>query len=400
MNPVANIELVSKNAQERFDRWFEDLQRAEARANSRTSLPCHYPNEEKATSASVLDEAAASSAITTTLRRDHQAALLLATWNEGQPDSPYHSSPPSEPASGQATPKLAPTQSARNPLNFMPALQATRSKRPRPQSRHTDDLGGLSSSSSPAAKRAKNADASPHDSPVGDDPPAETESEQAPLPSMHPDLDPAPTADINEVDSTESLIKQHRDEDRDMICDTVGAIAIDLQGRIAAGSSSGGIGMKHRGRIGPAALVGVGTAVIPSDAGDPDEIAVAAVTSGTGEHMATTMASHKCAERLYHCTRRGADGRDVEEYDEGAIMTSFIDVDFMGHPGVRHQPSAGAIGVMAVKKTKSGYYLFFAHNTDSFALASMASTDREPMCTMSRVVEANTVRGGRRIHPV
>lgn len=49
-------------------------------------------------------------------------------------------------------------------------------------------------------------------------------------------------------------------EDRaDLIVDTVGAVAIDQYGNIAAGSSSGGIGMKHAGRVGPAALVGVGT---------------------------------------------------------------------------------------------------------------------------------------------
>jgi taspase (threonine aspartase 1) len=28
--------------------------------------------------------------------------------------------------------------------------------------------------------------------------------------------------------------------------------------------------------------------------------------------------------------------------------------------------------------------LYFGHNTDSFAMASMSSDDSEPMCTMSR----------------
>ncbi|KAG9533989.1 N-terminal nucleophile aminohydrolase, partial [Aureobasidium melanogenum] len=72
-------------------------------------------------------------------------------------------------------------------------------------------------------------------------------------------------------------------DEEDLITDTVGAIAIDSYGNIACGASSGGIGMKHRGRIGPAALVGIGSAVIPVDPDDKDRNTVAAVTSGTGE---------------------------------------------------------------------------------------------------------------------
>ena len=36
------------------------------------------------------------------------------------------------------------------------------------------------------------------------------------------------------------------------------------------------------------------------------------------------------------------------------------------HPSVKNSHSAGAIGVMAVKKTVDGVWLHFAHNTDSF----------------------------------
>ncbi len=116
---------------------------------------------------------------------------------------------------------------------------------------------------------------------------------------------------------------------QDMITDTVGAIAIDSQGRIAAGSSSGGIGMKHGGRVGPAALVGVGTAVVPENADDKDKLSVAAVASGTGEHIATTMAAYTCADRLYHSVRSCGQGR-MEPADEDAVMRSVIEKDFMG----------------------------------------------------------------------
>ena len=115
----------------------------------------------------------------------------------------------------------------------------------------------------------------------------------------------------------------------DDITDTVGAIAIDCFGNIAAGSSSGGIGMKHGGRVGPAALVGIGTAVIPVNSMDADKTCVATVTSGTGEHMATTMAATTCANRIYHCDRKGRQG-GYEATDEDGAIQGFVERDFMG----------------------------------------------------------------------
>jgi len=113
--------------------------------------------------------------------------------------------------------------------------------------------------------------------------------------------------------------------------------------------------------------------------------------------MATTVASQKCAERLYHNTRRGRGGSNIEATEEEA-MESFIQNDFMGHPGVDGSNSAGAIGVMAVKKTPYGYFLHFAHNTDSFALASMHANEKDAKCVMSRIGDhGNVVQGGRKI---
>jgi taspase (threonine aspartase 1) len=122
---------------------------------------------------------------------------------------------------------------------------------------------------------------------------------------------------------------QNQDDGNDDITDTVGAIAVDCYGNIAAGSSSGGIGMKHRGRVGPAALVGIGTAVIPVDPNDPDRTCAAAVTSGTGEHMATTLAASTCASRIYFSQRKGENGMP-EEVTEDEALKAMIEVDFMG----------------------------------------------------------------------
>jgi taspase (threonine aspartase 1) len=121
----------------------------------------------------------------------------------------------------------------------------------------------------------------------------------------------------------------HPEQKEDHITDTVGAIAVDSWGNIACGASSGGIGMKYRGRVGPAALVGVGAAVIPSDPEDPEQACVATVTSGTGEHMATTMAATVCAERLYQSVKKNRGGEYVEVSEDEALK-AMIENEFMG----------------------------------------------------------------------
>ena len=182
-------------------------------------------------------------------------------------------------------------------------------------------------------------------------PPAPQRSE---LSSIEPAADPG-HPDISTTDASLPLLHGAANSDPDdavedsfretlpdRITDTVGAIAVDSLGRIAAGSSSGGIGMKHRGRVGPAALVGVGTVVVPEDVDANDQVSVAVVTSGTGEHITTTMAAATCADRLYHSVRSCGAGM-MEYADEDSVMRSVIEKDFMSEwyslGGPRYQNS-------------------------------------------------------------
>ncbi|KAI0448499.1 nucleophile aminohydrolase [Xylaria acuta] len=383
---VANDDLISKNARDRFIRWRDDLKRAE---NRDSPAAPSSPGETLLQS----DQDA---------HKEHTSAILMGTWNEGQPDSPAGGSPwmspqnPRSPVSPpltatalpQVSPKAAPE---RSPLSFLGASFKRQRFLPTHSDDYTDYAGDSSRTPEPAADKMPNPKLSyiaPHDG-ASDEPDA--------VVSEFPE--PHALQRLLRYKALDSKHSSSNTEDEDWITDTVGAIAIDQSGRIAAGSSSGGIGMKHRGRIGPAALVNVGTAVIPADEHDVDGISVAAVTSGTGEHMATTMASQRCAERIYQGSVRGAGGRDVPSDDENTILASFVTNDFLGHPGVRESTSPGAIGAMAVKKAPGGYYLYFAHNTESFALASMGSNDLGPACVMSRINEggSSVAQGARKI---
>lgn len=386
-------------------RWREDLRRAEggrltpgSSASSQAGEEVNIDYEER---------------VQAKQRRDHTNAILTGTWNEGQPDSPGLSPQPSPgiPSPGVECPSLRNSPSP-DPCVNRTYISSNGSPRPRHRSpnnsptkrpryasqnsedRRTHSLLGISITGNELQKAAPET--------------SNTRSEllaeglrQAPVRHESSDGHVSPMRESTNAffseGTAESPLKLFDIGDEDMITDTVGAIAIDMYGNIAAGSSSGGIGMKHRGRVGPAALVGIGSAVIPVDEADDDKISVAAVTSGTGEHMATTMASQKCAERLYHNSRRARGGADIPATEEEA-MESFVVADFMGHPGVIHSNSAGAIGVMAVKKTPYGYFLHFAHNTDSFALASMHSNERDSKCVMSRIGDhGSVVQGGRKI---
>lgn len=403
MPTVSNDSLISKNARDRYIRWQEDLRRAEERLQQEDcrrvrrdqGVPC--PNQADCQQYDTVSMSSGEqSRVGCAQQRDHANAILTGMWNEGQPDSPYRGSPALETALGQlvTSPNSTATRSSptqlleRNPFSFLghPNLGRAQPSSPkRSRLGRNEAVPEIPSLPSPAeVEDARDL--------------SQTSRKYGTQDGTFPLQD-----ESNDPRGTKRPFARHEGEDEewpplDMITDTIGAIAVDDQGNMAAGSSSGGIGMKHRGRLGPAALVGIGTAVVPADPADQDNVCVATVTSGTGEHMATTMASQRCAERIRGNTRRGSNGYDVQENDEDVIMESFINRDFMGHPGVKNCNSVGAIGVMTVKKTNSGYYLYFAHNTDSFALASMGGSDRQPQCVMSRLGnDSQVTRGARRI---
>ncbi|PNP40393.1 hypothetical protein TGAMA5MH_07720 [Trichoderma gamsii] len=431
MATYGNEYLVSRNSRDRFLKWREDLKRAEI--GPKDNQASSASNKINMGGAPHLYDAVAVTDPRKVFPRDHTAAILAGTWNEGQLDSPYVGTPnpelnaivepPVYPATYARALASTPTNIARSPsqqppgvsIHTMPMTPPSNGSRNSPSSRLKRQFKNTNQAS---RGNGMSADAAPDDTELVESSARlageksgelqesvelskdQGQGRDASVMSIRGLKRPLDTSKENEDSGSQTAKRQFQldSANEDWVTDTIGAIAIDDSGHIAAGSSSGGIGMKHRGRLGPAALVGIGTAVVPCAEDDGDKVTVAAVTSGTGEHMATTMASQRCAERLYHGTRRGPAGIDVQDDDEDAIMESFIAKDFMDHPGVKNCHSAGAIGIMAVKKTNRGYYLYFAHNTDSFALASMGGLEKEPRCVMSRLPDgAKIAKGGRKV---
>lgn len=411
MATFGNEYLVSKNARDRFIRWQDDLKRAEGKAKE--SKPSANSEHGQAECSPCQYDTGPPLEAHRTYSRDHSAAVIAGPWNEGQPDSPYYGTPTPGSVAGSESPITA--NYFRSPVASVGVSTARSGRnglspsRSRGRSRRAD-LTTQAATSRSNALTPDEINQTYADAVLGFDTrrPKQANGYQTGLPfteRLANDFPQGVKRPNSQTDEGGVLDRhptwrpfRHGADGEDQITDTIGAIAIDDKGHIAAGSSSGGIGMKHQGRLGPAALVGIGTAVVPFSEDDEEGITVAAVTSGTGEHMATTMASQRCAERIYRGVRKGVGGGEVQDDDEDAIMESFIADDFMNHPGVRNCHSAGAIGVMVVKKTRTGYYLYFAHNTDSFALASMGGTEKEPVCTMSRLSEgAEIARGGRKI---
>lgn len=345
MPVLPNDYLVSPGAKERWNRWNKDLKQAnyQEEGSEYSDMP-EMPGE---------DEEEARSLSSSRPAYHHQLSGLR---NESQPYSPRLTpTASSDEESANRRRAISPLSSSYTPSNLHEAIPAYHqlymdsSHSPRaPQNGRIPSLQGNDGQFSHHRNSTDNIgeeddefDASfidgdpqwetsgPHTEPMQD---VELEG-NADLAKSTSDLSLHSVASSlpakSQLDGVMSTAPKAIPSQEDNITDTVGAIAVDCFGNIAAGSSSGGIGMKHNGRTGPAALVGVGTSVVPVEPGDKNKTCVAAVCSGTGEHMATTSAAGLCASRLYFNQKKGRGGVILLTDEEGALR-GFVEKDFMG----------------------------------------------------------------------
>jgi beta-aspartyl-peptidase (threonine type) len=112
--------------------------------------------------------------------------------------------------------------------------------------------------------------------------------------------------------------------------DTVGAVALDLNGNLAVATSTGGTPNKHPGRVGDSPLVGCGAYA--------DNLAGAASATGSGEHLMRVVISKAACDRM-------AAGMAAQQAVEEAIRLlqnrvngygGLIAIDREGRVGLAH----------------------------------------------------------------
>lgn len=79
-------------------------------------------------------------------------------------------------------------------------------------------------------------------------------------------------------------------EEKQKLHGTVGAVALDMQGNLAAGTSTGGLEMKHYGRVGDTPIIGAATYA--------DNEVCAVSCTGEGEFFIRTSAAHNVWSRM------------------------------------------------------------------------------------------------------
>ncbi|KAH0827475.1 nucleophile aminohydrolase [Lanmaoa asiatica] len=124
----------------------------------------------------------------------------------------------------------------------------------------------------------------------------------------------------DEVASADELEADTTVLPQDAMQDTVGAVAWDSEGNLAAGVSSGGLLLKYSGRIGEAATFGVGCWAEQSQNG---QAGMACSISGAGEHIMRTGLASTIAGVL----RTRKDGTEIDVHDllTRTLSTRFYD---------------------------------------------------------------------------
>ncbi|XP_050534632.1 threonine aspartase 1 isoform X1 [Daktulosphaira vitifoliae] len=133
--------------------------------------------------------------------------------------------------------------------------------------------------------------------------------------------------------------------------DTVGCVCIDNLGRTAASSSSGGIILKHSGRVGQSALLGSGCWAQINE-----NVSIAVTTSGCGEHLMKTNLAKEISHQLMNneCPTFAINKSFNEHFFQSPLLSSY------------KEKLAGAL---VLYQNNDYYEILSAHSTKTMCFA-------------------------------
>uniref|UniRef100_A0A8C4ZRI7 Taspase, threonine aspartase, 1 n=1 Tax=Gadus morhua TaxID=8049 RepID=A0A8C4ZRI7_GADMO len=187
------------------------------------------------------------------------------------------------------------------------------------------------------------------------------------------------------MDTPENPMKRRRQssetENGSECLDTVGAIVVDQEGNVASAVSSGGLAMKHPGRVGQAAHYGCGCWAQNSCNSNPYSTAVS--TSGCGEHLIRTMLARECSVALQ--------AEDAHQALLDAMQNQFISSPFLAS---EDRVLGGVIVLRCCRCEEdppsqdlqaSLVEFLWSHSTESMCVGYMSAQDSRAKVTSGRL---------------
>ncbi|XP_034040722.1 threonine aspartase 1 isoform X2 [Thalassophryne amazonica] len=177
---------------------------------------------------------------------------------------------------------------------------------------------------------------------------------------------------------TKKRRQSSENENRSACLDTVGAIVVDLDGNVAAAVSSGGLALKHPGRVGQAAHYGCGCWA--ENACNMNPYSTAVSTSGCGEHLIRTMLARECSSAMH--------SEDAHQALLEAMQNKFISSPFLA---CEDRVLGGVIVLRCCRcvetQPSSNYEVEFlwSHTTESMCVGYMSSQDSKAKTHISRL---------------
>ncbi|XP_062059846.1 threonine aspartase 1 isoform X5 [Lepus europaeus] len=164
--------------------------------------------------------------------------------------------------------------------------------------------------------------------------------------------------------------------------DTVGAVVVDHEGNVAAAVSSGGLALKHPGRVGQAALYGCGCWAENTGAHNPYSTAVS--TSGCGEHLVRTILARECSHALQ--------AEDAHQALLETMQNKFISSPFLasedgvlGGVIVLRSCRCSAEADSSQNKQTLLVEFLWSHTTESMCVGYMSAQDGKAKTHISRL---------------